>query len=229
MADEDRKSVAQRLREGNGAEIRRVREERGMSQADLAKLAETSQQTVDRIERGVVELSRAYPRILKALEITKEGFDLDRIKTTVAKMKMESRESYKRFMEEGKAVSGLMEGGRIPLYAPGDGSGPRLINAIPRAYPVEFTEGAYGLVMFGTEMEPAIRNGEIAIVNPNLPPLWQSEVVVTINGKPTIRTFIGGTATHWSVQQWNPPKKADLKKDEHEHIELVVAKIGRTV
>jgi phage repressor protein C with HTH and peptisase S24 domain len=162
------------------------------------------------------------------LDIPNEGFNPDSFNKTVEKMKAGTAEGYRRFMQEGKYVSDVATKGRIPLYAPGDGTGPRLINAIPRAYPVEFAEDAYGLVMFGTEMEPAIRNGEIAIVNPNLPPLWQSEVVVILNGKPTIRTFVGETDTVWAVQQWNPPAKTNLKKDDHETPQLVVAKIGRS-
>ncbi|PST19742.1 hypothetical protein C7U61_14730 [Rhizobium sp. JAB6] len=229
MADKEEKSLIDRLREGKGTAVRRAREERGLSQTELAKLANTSQQTVDRIERGAVEHSRAYPRILDVLGIPNEGFNLERFKKTVERMKADSAESYRRFMEEGKHASDIVTKGRMPVYAPGDGTGPRLINAIPKAYPVEFSEDAYGLVMFGTEMEPAIRNGEIAIVNPNLPPLWQSEVVVTIDGKPTIRTFIGESDTVWSVQQWKPLIKTDLKKDEYAMPQLVVAKIGRSI
>lgn len=229
MADDDDKSLIDRLREGKGLAVRRAREERGLSQAELAKLAKTSQQTVDRIERGAVEHSRAYPRILEVLDIPNEGFNPETFKKTVAKMKEDSSESYRRFMQHGKYSADVVTAGRMPLYAPGDGTGPRLINAIPRAYPVEFAEEAYGLVMFGSEMEPAIRNGEIAIVNPNLPPLWQSEVVFTLNGKPTIRTFIGETDKVWAVQQWNPPIKSQLKKEDHDAPHLVVAKIGRSV
>ncbi len=230
MENEEKKSLIDRLREGKGLAIRSAREARGWSQADLAKLAKTSQQTVDRIERGAVEHSRAYPRILEVLEIPNEGFDKARFEKTVEKMKTESSESYKRFMEEGKFASDVAISGRLPLYVPGDGrTGPRLINAIPRAYPVEFAEDAYGLVMFGSEMEPAIRNGEVAIVNPNLPPFWNNEVVVTIDGKPTIRTFMGETDVAWTVQQWNPVRKINIKKDEQRAPQLVVAKLGRSI
>ncbi|KRB51807.1 hypothetical protein ASE04_09765 [Rhizobium sp. Root708] len=46
-----------------GAAIRQARESRNMTQAALASLAGTSQQTVDRIERGVVRASRAVAAI----------------------------------------------------------------------------------------------------------------------------------------------------------------------
>lgn len=55
--------------EGNGAAIRAKREALGWSQAKLAELAGTSQQTIDRIERGATEHSRAIPRVMDALGI----------------------------------------------------------------------------------------------------------------------------------------------------------------
>lgn len=229
MTDEQKPDLIQRLREGIGTTVRRRREEMNLSQAELAKLADTSQQTVDRIERGRVEHSRALPRIRQVLDIPNEGFNPDRFNEAVHALEQRGQESYKRFMEEGKVVSALAAGGRIPIYAPGDGTGLRLMNAVSRGYPVEFTEGAYGLVMFGTEMEPALRNGEIAIINPNLPPLWQSEVAVVVDGKPIIRTLVGETETEWTLHQWNPPKKIRIPKDGNTSPELVVAKIGRSV
>ncbi len=229
MSEEKQPSLAERLAAGRGKAVRQARESMGLSQAELAEKAETSQQTVDRIERGVVGHSRAYPAIARALGIPNEGFDIDRIKRDLEHVTKASEESYKAFMREGKAVSELNKGGRIPIYAPGSGSRLALMNAIPRGYPVEFTEGAYGLVMFGTEMEPAIRNGEIAIVNPNLPPMWDSEVVVQIDGIARIRTFMGETDEIWRVKQWKPEREFDLPKSDHEAPQLVVAKISRSV
>lgn len=52
-----------------GARIREAREAAGLSQTDLARLAETTQQTIDRIERGVTRRSKAISSILAALEI----------------------------------------------------------------------------------------------------------------------------------------------------------------
>ncbi|MCS3451946.1 transcriptional regulator with XRE-family HTH domain [Bradyrhizobium elkanii] len=47
--------------------IKEIRERLGWSQADLAKLAKTSQQTIDRIERGETLHSRAFPAIMEVL------------------------------------------------------------------------------------------------------------------------------------------------------------------
>ena len=228
MTNEPNRDPIQLLREGKGATIRRVREEQGLSQAELAKLAKTSQQTVDRIERGVVEHSRAYPRILEALGMPNRGFDADRIQERLERIADNSRERHKANINENSTIESPLDS-RIPVYSSGDGAGRRLVNAVPRSYPVEFVDGAYGLVMLGNEMEPAVRNGEIAIVNPNLPPSPQCEVVVRIDGRLTIRTLAGETDTHWSMQQWNPPAKTTMKKADHEQPQLVVARIGRFI
>ncbi|MCC7047176.1 MAG: helix-turn-helix transcriptional regulator [Alphaproteobacteria bacterium] len=50
-----------------GAEIKRRRETRGWSQAALGREVGTSQQTVDKIEKGEVRFSRYLPRIRKTL------------------------------------------------------------------------------------------------------------------------------------------------------------------
>lgn len=63
-----------------GQNLRKRREELGLSQAQLAANAGTTQQTVDRIERGQTGFSRALPAIAKALGIrlgvnTREIYD----------------------------------------------------------------------------------------------------------------------------------------------------------
>jgi len=52
-----------------GARIREAREQRGWSQADLAKAAGTNQATVDRLERGQTRRSKYSAAVLKALDL----------------------------------------------------------------------------------------------------------------------------------------------------------------
>lgn len=58
--------------DGTPLAIRAAREERGWSQAELARRAGTSQQTVDRVERGEVSYSRALPDLIAALDMSAE-------------------------------------------------------------------------------------------------------------------------------------------------------------
>jgi transcriptional regulator with XRE-family HTH domain len=62
-----------------GAEIRKWRESFGWSQAELGRRAETNQQTVDRIERGLTKHSRAASAITEAINGHLDSLD-DRIK-----------------------------------------------------------------------------------------------------------------------------------------------------
>ena len=52
-----------------GQIVREKREERGLSQAELATLANTTQQSIDRIERDAVSRSRSAPEVAAALGI----------------------------------------------------------------------------------------------------------------------------------------------------------------
>lgn len=63
--DEKRADDLERL--GLARTIKDMRERLGWSQAELAKFAKTSQQTVDRIERGETLHSRAFPALLEVL------------------------------------------------------------------------------------------------------------------------------------------------------------------
>jgi transcriptional regulator with XRE-family HTH domain len=65
MNGNDNSEAEEALKEGR--DIRLLREKLGWSQSDLASHAGTSQQTVDRIERGETLHSRALPRIRMAL------------------------------------------------------------------------------------------------------------------------------------------------------------------
>lgn len=58
---------------GAGAKIRRLREARGWTQAHLASRVGTSQQTIDRIERGETEFSRWIAPALEVLSDEESG------------------------------------------------------------------------------------------------------------------------------------------------------------
>lgn len=53
----------------DGSNIRAAREAKGMTQAELAEKIGTSQQTVDKIERGVMKRTTYLPEIQKVLGI----------------------------------------------------------------------------------------------------------------------------------------------------------------
>jgi transcriptional regulator with XRE-family HTH domain len=226
MEKDEKSDLLTRLASSRGEAVRAAREALGMTQVELADRASTSQQTIDRIERGVVEHSRAYPRIAKVLNIPDEGFDYDRTVATINRLQMENDQGYKAFMEEGRIASMLTKGGMIPLITTRMGR-VRLVNAIPRGYPVEFAQEAFAITIFGDEMEPVLRAGDIAIANPVIPPWRGCEVCCVLSDGIIARTLVGETEETWQVQTWNPQEKTPINKNDAS-VATIVAKISRS-
>lgn len=232
MSDEKDHPLMERLRKRAGDDIRAAREAKGLTQTQLAELADTNQQTVDRIERGVTMRSKAYPAILKALDL-EMPFSAD-VDQTIDKVRgAPSQSPMPRRLKDAIKHFGNATGGsaKVPIFARSR-DGLVLINAIPRTYPVELVDGAYGLLVIESEMEPALRRGDIVIVNPFLPLQPDSEVVVTAHHREFdalyLATLSGETESNWKTETWSPKRTHMYLKHDDEHtIEMIVAKISK--
>lgn len=227
--------VLARLAKARGEEIRQEREKRGWSQAQLAEAAETTQQTVDRIERGVTGNSKALPKLRQALDLP----DYDYAPplppdTRTQEEKDRDLAEIDRYIERTDKVLKVAEGTHLPVYAMKDGG--QLItstfaDAIPRAYPVQNVKDAYGIISREYLMEPVIRPGDIVVVNPNLPPISESEIVLSRKDGEgffvLLRSLLRETSTSWTVQTPLEGHAETLSKDEWPTAELIVAKISR--
>lgn len=121
----------------------------------------------------------------------------------------------------------------MPVYAAAEGGKGHLIisqdeiDRIPRPHTLKGIRGAYGVLITGESMVPAYRPGDIAWVNPILPPIWGSDVIlfhVQENGdrEALIKYLTGISSKEWAVEQWNPAKKFKLSKTEWPDCHAVV-------
>lgn len=96
-----------------GINIRKRREGMGLSQAQLAEKAGTTQQTVDRLERGETEFSRALPKISAVLgmHIMSTSEESDSYKLVLATGRPEELpQKYRDFVEKHGRPAFAMDG-----------------------------------------------------------------------------------------------------------------------
>lgn len=245
-----------------GQRVRERREQLGLSQAELAERANTTQQSIDRIERDAVARSRSAPEVAAALGI---DFPL----TSVAIVKDGE------VAKSGKVIEGSAHGGTssrrmdsssaddiaiaahpaslynpvpaeqlvgmpdLPIYASVRGGSvddsvlvsPDPIDYVKRPEPLARAKNGYGLYIVGDSMEPVFRQGDLALIHPNMPPKPGDEVVVCsqdINGEhyAIIKQLMKVTASHWHLRQYNPaqgePAEFTLDRKEWPVCHLVV-------
>ena len=209
MAEDDKRNTMLKILQQRGDEIRRAREAQGLSQAELAEKASTSQQTIDRLERGAVEHSRAYPAVRRALSLDLTGYD-------TWPYDVEENNDFggrlgKHEEREGKAFEQLGQG-RIPVISNRGGKA-RLVDAIPRVYPFEFAEGVTAVLITSPEMEPVFRLGDTVVVNPNLVARPGDDVGYAKEEMLYIRTLVEEQDDLWVVQTWNPEKRFEIRKN----------------
>jgi phage repressor protein C with HTH and peptisase S24 domain len=111
----------------------------------------------------------------------------------------------------------------LPLYGSeqrGDGAlsiTEHAVEWVARPPKLSRVKDAYGLIVTGDAMAPALRSGVTVHIHPHTPPhvgdfcLFRTQDDVTHGA---IREFRGETETHWKVRQYNPAKDISLKKAE---------------
>lgn len=79
-------------------------------------------------------------------------------------------------------------------------------------------EDGYGMIVVGDSMDPVLKSGSTALINPHLPPrvadlcLFRSHVEGADHA--AIKEYRGETDTAWKVRQYNPARDFTLKKSE---------------
>ncbi len=239
MTDEKKETRIDRMMSAKGDEIRAAREKLGLSQAELASRAGTNQQTIDRLERGLTRQSKYMPEIRDALGLNPYQEPEDSLVRFSAKheggygVRAHIAEDY-RNPEKMPVFSMNEEGG---LWVIEDE--PTLF--LPRTYPVAEALGAYGIIVPDDLMAPALRKGEIAIVDPDTSAEYAGEVFL-IHGLSDGRTAgllrnwvgyedyrnteaRGGSEQHVRVRTFNPPEVILLRWLTWPGMGAVVAKL----
>lgn len=206
MADSDQQAKI------NAALVREAREARGWTQSRLAKEAATNQQTIGKIENAKTVQSSLLPKLANILNI-----DLQRLIPDIAPNG--SATGPKTLIPERDIRGGVED---LPVHAAAEGGpGEIIVDSSPFAWvlrpaPLANVVKAYGIVIIGESMLPEFEPGDIALLNPHLPPVGGHTYVFYAErdgeARATIKRLVRASESLWHVRQWNPPKgqKADF-------------------
>lgn len=212
MADANQTGLRARLQARTGKQIRELREAAGLSQAALAEMVGTSQQTIDRIERGETQRSSFIPDIFAALGVPREGRmpttdELQRDLSSFDVLKKPAPLLHPFFIEispDEMPVFVLAEDERHLFVSP------EPIQAMLRPPPLMKVRGAYALKLATDVMAPVYRRGEVALVHPFLEPRLGDDVIF----RETADSFLVDIGTlleeprdgrDWHFLQWGQP------------------------
>ncbi len=209
--------------------VKERRDALGMSQEELAAQAGTSQGTIDKIENDRSLRSKFLPAVFNVL-----GLPLELLTNDAAKQAAQAivpRDS-------------LVGGADLPIYTAVRAGAiddsilvsPDPIDYVKRPEPLARATKGYGLYVIGDSMEPAFRQGDLALVHPNVPPKAGDEVVVCsidTDGEhyAVIKLLTKVTADKWHLRQYNPgpgePAEFTLDRREWPTCHLVVGNYRR--
>lgn len=200
----------------------RLRNQKGWTQAELARRAGVSQQVIGDIESGRTIRPRQLHEIAAALGTTIEQLDPER---------------YNRPAVE-PATTPIYGERDLPIYAAAEGGdGAMIITFDPIAFtlrpaPLIGVKGGYGMYVVGESMSPAYDPGDTVLVNPHLPATPGRDCVFFHSDghgevKATIKRLLRVTATEWKVMQWNPHKEFVLDRKTWGQAQIIVGKYNR--
>ena len=202
--------------------VARYRKERGLSQEELARRVGVRQNTIAAIESGLTKKSKYLPDIARVLEVPL--FDLDA-----------GEGAHRTPTIPGADLVGARD---LPLYATVEaGEGAVVMSSDPvdevrRPAPLATVKGAYGVIVSGESMVPALRPGDTALIHPHLPPKVE-DICLFIserNGEfiATIKEYVGQTKDHWKVKRYKPEEKEfTLRKSEWQTCHVSVGRYSR--
>ncbi|WP_269715800.1 XRE family transcriptional regulator [Caulobacter sp. NIBR2454] len=223
-----------------GAKIRAAREERGLSQAALAGMVSTTQQTIDRLERGKSKQSRYRDHVLRVLELplpTEQEVNAIAIGEAHRRERLISKAALSD-LSSGRTIPHVQE---IPVYkleysSEKTGALRRPwtpVDYLTRPQPLFRVEGAYGLIVLSGAMEPSMFEGDTALVNPHIVPRPRNEIILigedddNSGNEILLRSFVSQDAREWSVSSPSGGAAETLSKDDWPECHVIVGKFTR--
>jgi phage repressor protein C with HTH and peptisase S24 domain len=213
-----------------GRRIAAAREAKGMSQVELAIRVGTTQQTIGKIEKGIIRHTRFMRGIAEALNLDQNSALPDALfPIKVADAPIPAQRLYADAVD--LPVLGASEAGSGMLAVSNEP-----IDYIRRPAILANVREAYGLMIAGDSMEPAFEPGDTVLINPHLPPVANTNVVLYAdNGHGEVKTLIKRlvrfTATEWHLLMHNPPpgkrKEMVLPRSEWQKCHRIVGKYCR--
>lgn len=203
------------MNEDFGNLVRREREARKWSQEYLAKLSGTTQSTIDRIEAGLTRRSRTLPEVAAALGLPHPAAQNQPPSPLIPSDQLVG--------ERDLPIFGSAEGGDGAVILSNEP-----VDAVKRPEPLARVRGGYGVIVTGESMIPLFRPGDIALINPHLPPRPDREVILQKEelGEhyAILKTLMRLNAEVYRLKQWNPVTEFTRERSEWPRCELVVGK-----
>lgn len=203
--------------------VKKFRDEQKLSQQQLADRVGVSQPTIALIENGGSKTTKYIFRLAKVLGVTVTDLDPTALRNTLpAPSNSQNSPDEKDF----------------PIYSAVEGgSGSIIVSWDPmewsvRPGPLLNIKGGYGMYVVGDSMFPAYDAGDVALINPYLPPAPQRNAVFFRtdaggSSEGLIKRIVKITPNEWVVEQWNPAKTYHLPKSEWPQCHVVIGKYDR--
>ncbi|WP_441280526.1 helix-turn-helix domain-containing protein [Tardiphaga sp. 862_B3_N1_1] len=220
-----------------GAVVREHREKAGLTQADLATLVKSSQQTIDRIERGETKHSRAFPKILAALKIENEASFSElalsevRLQETIETARQSTgRDPFQSWLPHS-------DPDRMSVFSihPDDQGRYRFdtnpVDFVLRPEPLLRVRRGFGVLIPDDLNDPVFRAGDIILCNPHLPIRKGNEVILMTAPSgdgmfSKVATILDATADAYVLRN-GLGEQYTTEKAEWSHGNLVVGKFSR--
>lgn len=200
-----------------GERIRYARKARGLVQQQVASHLGIARVNITQWEADQTKPeAKRLPELATLLGVT-ESWLLSR--------SGEDPQPTKAGKQADKSVSRIIPGQQLispekmPVYAAAQGGDGHVIvsfdavDYVKRPAELESVRGGYGLLVAGDSMVPAFRGGDMALVNPHLPPSREKNVILYHTPphggdvEAIIKQLNGWNDREWHLQQWNPFKE----------------------
>lgn len=201
-----------------GQRLRKAREKKGLSQAEVADLVGRDKSAISLLESGKRGTSVEFvARLARALDLNEDWLAFGKGEMNISQQPTSNPDDV--FTPNPIPGGDLVGANRdLPVYAAArGGDGHVIITFDPISYMkmpamLQGVKGGYGLLLTGDSMVPAYRPGETALVNPNLPPARDEDVVLyhtseTDEHEAIIKRLIGFNDREWMLEQYNPQKE----------------------
>jgi phage repressor protein C with HTH and peptisase S24 domain len=177
------------------------------------------------IETGRTRKPRGLVEIATALRVTVQELDPDRFAPRP---------------QSGGIVPAAAFGGHgkdFPIFSAAEGGGGVMIVTFEpidftrRPAPLEHVKDSYGVYVVGESMSPAYEPGDVALVNPHLPPSPGRDAIFINSSdhkqEALIKRLVKASTKDWHVTQWNPRKEFTLARSSWPKCHIVVGRYGR--
>lgn len=212
-----------------GSRAKRRREELGLSQALVASNCGVTQQAIEQMEAGDVLRPRYMAELADILQTTVKWLrDGSGTPPSAPRPRSMNDAQYlgKAFGAPTIPVWGIVDAGDGESYAVNTEDTPiDYITPLPQQ---EMDNDAYGLLVAGTSMSPALEPGYIACINTRKPVLSGRLCVVELkDGSALIKKFIKRDKGKIILHQYNPEKDLEILEKDAVRILPVVGVVMR--